>query len=509
MDEPWGYREENEYVSNTSRYLADLEEFFANAKYNKEDNKIHFYNKDGEEREGSAIDVAEFEQTAIVEDAYYDKDTKEVVIEFTNGDIVRIDAKDLLDINEFKDGLEVDEDGVVRVKLVDGDGTENYLTVDEEGISAHLLDIVIQDIYAKIAEEIARAIAAEEALDQKIEDETARATSAETALDNKIDAEVSRSTEMDEEHDRQLNVIDQRVGLLEVQLPAEVSRAKARENELDAKIDNETARATSAETALDNKIDAETARATAAETAIDNKLDNEIARATSAETELNDKVDSEVSRATSAETAIDNKVETEIARATSAETELNDKVDTEIARASSAETAIDNKLDNEIARATSAETAIDNKVDAEASRATSAESMINETAVFNAEYDSSAKTINFYNKDGDVVASIDASDFLIDGMVDNVEIKTVNDVKYLAITFNAQSGKEEIDIPLSDIFNPDNYYTKGDIDTKLDGKANAVHEHDLSAITDIKEFGNTGIIVTEGTDNIVIPGVEF
>ena len=473
MDEPWGYREENEYVSNTSRYLADLEEFFANAKYNKEDNKIHFYNKDGEEREGSAIDVAEFEQTAIVEDAYYDKDTKEVVIEFTNGDIVRIDAKDLLDINEFKDGLEVDEDGVVRVKLVDGDGTENYLTVDEEGISAHLLDIVIQDIYAKIAEEIARAIAAEEALDQKIEDETARATSAETALDNKIDAEVSRSTEMDEEHDRQLNVIDQRVGLLEVQLPAEVSRAKARENELDAKIDNETARATSAETALDNKIDAETARATAAETAIDNKLDNEIARATSAETELNDKVDSEVSRATSAETAIDNKVETEIARATSAET------------------------------------AIDNKVDAEASRATSAESMINDTAVFNAEYDSSAKTINFYNKDGDVVASIDASDFLIDGMVDNVEIKTVNDVKYLAITFNAQSGKEEIDIPLSDIFNPDNYYTKGDIDTKLDGKANAVHEHDLSAITDIKEFGNTGIIVTEGTDNIVIPGVEF
>ena len=54
-------------------------------------------------------------------------------------------------------------------------------------------------------------------------------------------------------------------------------------------------------------------------------------------------------------------------------------------------------------------------------------------------------------------------------MVDNVEIKDVDGVTCLAIVFNVDAGKEEIDIPLTQIFNPDNYYTKDEIDAKIEG----------------------------------------
>lgn len=58
---------------------------------------------------------------------------------------------------------------------------------------------------------------------------------------------------------------------------------------------------------------------------------------------------------------------------------------------------------------------------------------------------------------------IDGADFVKDGMIESVEI--ING--YLVITFNTEAGTEPISISLSDIFNPDNYYTKDDINNKF------------------------------------------
>lgn len=77
----------------------------------------------------------------------------------------------------------------------------------------------------------------------------------------------------------------------------------------------------------------------------------------------------------------------------------------------------------------------------------------------NAAYDSQEKKINFYHGDA-VVAYVDATDFIKDGMVSNVTITEGN----LVITFNVDAGKQDIVIPLSSIFNPANYYTKSEID---------------------------------------------
>ena len=69
------------------------------------------------------------------------------------------------------------------------------------------------------------------------------------------------------------------------------------------------------------------------------------------------------------------------------------------------------------------------------------------------------KVINFYHGNT-IKATIDASDFIVDGMVDDVRI----DNGYLVIDFNTDSGKQDISIPLTDIFDPSNYYNKTEID---------------------------------------------
>lgn len=76
-------------------------------------------------------------------------------------------------------------------------------------------------------------------------------------------------------------------------------------------------------------------------------------------------------------------------------------------------------------------------------------------------YDSDAKEIQLKH-DSVVVARIDATAFIKDGMVDSVEISGGN----LVISFNTDAGVEDIEIPLTDIFNPANYYDK----TAADGR---------------------------------------
>ena len=111
-------------------------------------------------------------------------------------------------------------------------------------------------------------------------------------------------------------------------------------------------------------------------------------------------------------------------------------------------------------------------------------------------YDSNTKRINFYHgstsDSGNIKAFIDASAFVKDGMVSNVEITGGN----LVITFNTDAGKEAISIALTDIFDPANYYTKNEVDTALGGK-----QATLVSGTNIKTINGNSIL---GEGNLVI-----
>lgn len=91
------------------------------------------------------------------------------------------------------------------------------------------------------------------------------------------------------------------------------------------------------------------------------------------------------------------------------------------------------------------------------------------TVVDSASYNSSNHTIVF--KHGSTqLFTLDAAAFVKDGMVDSVAISNGN----LVITFNTDAGKQPISIPLTDIFNPNNYYTKSATDVLLASKVDSV-----------------------------------
>ena len=89
-------------------------------------------------------------------------------------------------------------------------------------------------------------------------------------------------------------------------------------------------------------------------------------------------------------------------------------------------------------------------------------------------YNSTSKEVEFYHggTSGTKVFSYDASPFLIDGMVQNVEIKSVtsgeSQVTCLVISFNTDAGKQDINIPISQIFDANNYYTTAQTDTAIE-----------------------------------------
>ena len=81
-----------------------------------------------------------------------------------------------------------------------------------------------------------------------------------------------------------------------------------------------------------------------------------------------------------------------------------------------------------------------------------------------ADYDTQSKTIRFWDKGREnVLVSLDARPFIKDGMVNSVYISN----NTLVITFNTDSGREAIGVPLSSVFNPNNYYTKVQVDNRI------------------------------------------
>ena len=416
MYEPWGYQDENNYQGAETILDNELESFFAGTSYNKDDNKIYFTNKDGETK--AELDVSEFVKSDSIIDKVEYKDGI-LTITFTNGDVITIDLTELLDENEFKDGLTIDNH-VVKV-LIDSTG-EPYLSVSEDGVKISGVDAAIQV-------ETDRATAAEEALDAKIDAEITRATSAETALDEKIDAETAR--------------------------------AESAESDLQAAIEAEGQRAQDAEQALNEKIDAEETRAKAREDEIEAALNAEKTRATQTEGQLNhridvvnDELDSEESRAQAAEQELRTNLTSEIA-------DRKADVDAEEARAKAAEQALQTAIGDENDRAISAETALDEKIDQEIDDRKA-------EAVAEVSYDSENKTIVFNNKNGETLSTIDATPFIKDGMIDSVELVELSGDTYIRITWNTDAGKEVTDINIGDIFDADNYYTKDETDALVD-----------------------------------------
>ena len=102
-------------------------------------------------------------------------------------------------------------------------------------------------------------------------------------------------------------------------------------------------------------------------------------------------------------------------------------------------------------------------------------------AVASGVYNTTNKTIDLKNAAGTVVSTIDATAFIKDGMVSNVEVKNVaSSGTCIVITFNTDAGKDTINIPITQIFDASNYYTKDEL---TGSSATAVVKKAASATT--------------------------
>jgi len=166
--------------------------------------------------------------------------------------------------------------------------------------------------------------------------------------------------------------------------------------------------------------------------------------------------------------------------------DLREAIEKEVERATSAETDLRISVEVEEGRAISAETVLTERITGE-------ENARKESSVSDVVYNSSAKTINFFNENGNIITSIDTTDFIKDGMVKSVAIETVDDTTYLVITWNTDAGIEETRINLGDLFDADDYYTKAEIDSKIDelhstdDELAQANERQWSAITQNRE----------------------
>ncbi len=293
-------------------------------------------------------------------------------------------------------------------------------------------------------------------LNSNLNGEQARAEEAENELRNDLTNESARAEEAENE--------------LRNDLTAEINRAEGVENDLRSDLTTETNRATNAETVLTNKIgtgftDQANANVTFKFNALTDEVNAEETRAKTQENVISGKLDTEIAdriayvnaeetRAISAETALQTAINNEAARAEGVEQGLRTDLTAETTRATSAETALQTAINNEVARATTNENTISGKLDTEIS-----DRKIE--AVHYVDYNPSEKTIDFKNKNGVTIDSIDATNFIKDGMIQSVYVSG----QTLVITWNTDAGVTTVTIPFSQIFDPENYYTKDGVDT--------------------------------------------
>ena len=297
-----------------------------------------------------------------------------------------------------------------------------------------------ENITNALNSEIQRALSAETSLRDDLNGEITRANAEETRIEGLLANEINRTSKKDTEH-------DDKISNLEDELSEEIARAKSEEKMVDDKLDKEIADRTA-------DVDAEEARAMAAEKAIDDKLNKEITRST----EKDASHDSLINGLTTS-------LQSEINRATNAENSLRSDLNAEISARTNADAAQLQRITAlEVGKADA--NSVYTKTESDAKYTTKDyTTSITEDFFDAAAYDSQTKKINFYHGNT-IKANIDASSFIKDGMVDNVAISGSN----LVITFNTESGKEPISIPLSSIFDPSNYFTKSEIDSALSGK---------------------------------------
>ena len=367
---------------NTLRLEGDGLYNFIDLNYDPDTNKLTLTRSDNGSTENVSKEL-QLNSVSIIDGMEYDPTTETLIIKYHSGS----EQKELrIPLGEIFQEWEVynDPDSAVKLnrqRVIDGKDklsgeviissahTDNILE-NEHGalyVSGQQIEDnknAIAQLASDLADEIARALAAENLLTTNLNNEITRAISAETALNNAI---------------------------------------------------------TTVGTNLQNEID----RATASETRIETKLDNEIARSTAKDEELYQLIVDEKTRATEADAVLDAKINTVSAESFARDSQLQALISGETSAREAKDEIIDAKIDAEIARSTTEDQRLTNALDAETTAreqgdAELAQQILDATLKFspsNNEFESNG-TIEFNNYENN--NNIVEANVILQGNEDNI-----------------------------------------------------------------------------------------
>ena len=388
---------------------------------------------------------------------------------------------------------ELQENDIFIVNDFDGSGNsqEVIVKIDENGnqvLEPHLLEITdaISDLENKLEQEKSERETEDENLSNRIENLSASTESALTeeaterqeaienlsaATENAINQEVTdrqeaisglsaaTQTAIEDLSASTESAIENLSAETESAITQEIADREAAVENLSAEtknaIDAEISARTEAVEALENEINALSA-------ATQSAISQEVADRDLAITALSAATDSALTEEQEARISKDEELENKINELTSGTSEnisgIEDRLD---GIEEDIEELYDSKVDKEIGKGlstndyTNAEKAkLESlKIKDVKSGDTMLEVDVNGDLIshFDVTYDQNSKKILFTGKDGASLGFVDTTDFLIDGMLENVNIVTESGVTYLRFTFNTDAGSKVISIPLTDL----------------------------------------------------------
>ena len=378
--EPYGFGESYQYESIPTRIDNELSESqandskqFASVAYN-EDAKALIFKNVGNVEQGRVYlkDIIGLE--TLIERAYYDENTKELVIVFNEekSDVVRIPLDKIIDVTEAGNGL-VQEGGKFHV-LIDPQ-SEKFLSVSQNGVKVSGVNDAINLAFTT---EQRRAVDKEKELDQKIDAEISRATTSEKDLNDGLKAEIRNRESSDNALSNRIDTVQSNVGTeannridgdnaikaiigdgftstptetitqkyvdLGARINKEISDRTTQDNVLQTNINNEVTARSGEITRVVNLITAESKLRVDDINTVNNSLVNETNTRINKDTELADNIANETNTRIDKDTELAGKIAKEIEDRVNADTTLQTNINSEANEREEADTNLQNAI---------------------------------------------------------------------------------------------------------------------------------------------------------------------
>lgn len=319
---------------------------------------------------------------SIINNAYYDNQTQELVLVISIGDTekeIRINVKELVDEYKGDDAtISIDENNVISIKKEVMDKfTDLYKSISDETAAREAADEALQEA---IDAEVATRESADEALQGAIDAETEGRTAADEVLQAAIDAEIAARTSEDANLQ---DAINKEIEDRKTAIDDEVAAREAKDTELQGNIDTEIEARTSADEALQEAIDAEVATRTSEDVklqeainaesaaresvneALQGAIDTEAATRETKDTKLQENIDAESAAREAKDTELQAAINAEATARETKDIEFQGVIDAEAATREAKDIEFQGVIDAEIAARTSADTNLQNAIDKE------------------------------------------------------------------------------------------------------------------------------------------------